>query len=58
LRGRQGLIEIGDQIILYQRNAQCYARGEHRGWEGEAYEREAQRWRQEAERQFAQLYGR
>jgi carbonic anhydrase/acetyltransferase-like protein (isoleucine patch superfamily) len=44
--------------MLYQRNAECYARGEHRGWEGEAYEREARRWRQEAERQFAELYGR
>src|SRR5690349_4598412 len=43
--------------MLYQRNAQCYARGEHRGWEGEDYEREARRWRQAAEQQFAELYG-
>jgi carbonic anhydrase/acetyltransferase-like protein (isoleucine patch superfamily) len=43
--------------MLYHRNAQCYARGEHRGWDGPEYEREAQRWRQEAEREFAQRYG-
>jgi carbonic anhydrase/acetyltransferase-like protein (isoleucine patch superfamily) len=41
---------------LYHHNALCYARGEHRGWDGAAYDEEAERWRQEAERQFAERY--
>jgi carbonic anhydrase/acetyltransferase-like protein (isoleucine patch superfamily) len=43
--------------MLYQRNAECYARGEHRGWDGPDYASEARRWQQEAERQFAERYG-
>jgi carbonic anhydrase/acetyltransferase-like protein (isoleucine patch superfamily) len=42
---------------LYQRNAECYARGDHRGWEGPDYEAEARRWQAEAEAQFRQRYG-
>ena len=41
---------------LYHRNAQCYARGEHRGWDGAEYQEAARAWRQEAERQFAERY--
>src|SRR5262245_42468747 len=41
---------------LYHRNAECYARGEHRGWDGAAYQEAARAWRQEAERQFAERY--
>jgi hypothetical protein len=43
--------------MLYHRNALCYAKGEHRGWEGPAYQAEAQAWQDEAERQFAERYG-
>jgi carbonic anhydrase/acetyltransferase-like protein (isoleucine patch superfamily) len=43
--------------MLYHRNALCYARGEHRGWEGPAYQAEAQAWQAEAERQYAERYG-
>jgi carbonic anhydrase/acetyltransferase-like protein (isoleucine patch superfamily) len=43
--------------LIYGHNAQCYARGEHRGWEGPAYERQALRWQQEVESQFALRYG-
>jgi carbonic anhydrase/acetyltransferase-like protein (isoleucine patch superfamily) len=42
--------------MLYHRNAVCYARGEHRGWEGPEYQAEARRWQEEAERQFAERY--
>jgi len=42
---------------LYKRNAECYARGDYRGWEGPAYEAEARRWQQEAEDQFRQCFG-
>ena len=42
---------------LYHRNAQHYARGEHRAWDGSEYEsaKAAERARLEAE--FAQIYG-
>jgi len=43
--------------MLYHRNALCYAKGEHRGWEGAAYQAEAQAWQDTAERQFAERYG-
>jgi len=42
---------------LYQRNAECYARGDYRGWEGPAYEAAARRWQEEAEWQFRERYG-
>ena len=42
---------------LYKRNAECYARGDYRGWEGPTYEAEARRWQQEAEDQFRQCFG-
>src|SRR5262247_569283 len=41
---------------LYHHNALCYARGEHRGWDGAVYQEEARRWQEEAERQFAERY--
>jgi len=43
---------------LYQRNAECYARGDHRGWEGPDYEAEARRWQDEAEEAIRQPYRR
>ena len=43
--------------MLYHRNAECYARGDYRGWDGPAYQSEARRWKEEAERQFAARYG-
>jgi carbonic anhydrase/acetyltransferase-like protein (isoleucine patch superfamily) len=42
--------------MLYHRNALCYARGEYRGWEGPEYAKEARRWQEEAEAQFAARY--
>jgi carbonic anhydrase/acetyltransferase-like protein (isoleucine patch superfamily) len=43
--------------MLYHRNATAYARGDHRAWHGPEYEAEWQRWRNEAEREFAARYG-
>ena len=44
--------------LLYHRNALAYARGDHRAWDGPDYQAEMARWKSEAERQFAQRYGR
>jgi carbonic anhydrase/acetyltransferase-like protein (isoleucine patch superfamily) len=44
--------------LLYHRNALAYARGDHRAWDGPEYQAEMARWKSEAERQFAQRYGR
>jgi carbonic anhydrase/acetyltransferase-like protein (isoleucine patch superfamily) len=43
--------------MLYWRNARCYAKGDHRGWEGAEYEAEMRRWQQEIEREFAEKSG-
>src|SRR5215813_2576565 len=42
---------------LYLHNALAYAVGEHRGWQGPAYEAAAKAWQAEAEREFAARYG-
>ena len=43
--------------MLYHHNAQCYARGEHRGWEGPEYEARAHAWQEDAEREFKARFG-
>jgi carbonic anhydrase/acetyltransferase-like protein (isoleucine patch superfamily) len=43
--------------MLYHRNALAYARGEHRAWDGPDYEVQSRQWKEEAERDFAALYG-
>jgi carbonic anhydrase/acetyltransferase-like protein (isoleucine patch superfamily) len=50
---------VGNRInaMLYLRNAQAYAKGEHRAWDGPDYEAESARWKQEAEQLFAAKYG-
>ena len=42
--------------MLYYRNALCYARGDHRGWEGPQYEAQMAAWKAEIEREFAQIF--
>jgi carbonic anhydrase/acetyltransferase-like protein (isoleucine patch superfamily) len=44
--------------MLYYRNALCYARGDHRGWEGPEYEAQMAAWKAEIEREFAAKHGR
>ena len=43
--------------MLYYRNAQCYARGEHRGWDGPEHAAQMAAWTAEIEREFASRYG-
>jgi carbonic anhydrase/acetyltransferase-like protein (isoleucine patch superfamily) len=43
--------------MLYYRNALCYARGDHRGWEGTEYESQMAAWKAEIEREFAATHG-
>ena len=42
---------------LYHRNAQHYARGEHRAWDGPEHEAQMAAWKAEIEREFAAKYG-
>ncbi len=44
--------------MLYSRNALCYARGDHRAWEGPQHEEQMAAWKAEIEREFAARYGR
>jgi hypothetical protein len=50
---------VGNRInaMLYHRNAQCYARGDHRGWDGPEYEAAARAWKEDAEREYKVRYG-
>jgi carbonic anhydrase/acetyltransferase-like protein (isoleucine patch superfamily) len=43
--------------LLYYRNALCYAKGEHRGWEGPEHEAQMAAWQAEIEREFKARYG-
>jgi len=43
--------------MLYHRNGACYAKGDHRAWEGPDYEAEMARHKAQFEREFAQTYG-
>jgi carbonic anhydrase/acetyltransferase-like protein (isoleucine patch superfamily) len=54
------VVRTGDSFVanrinalLYHRNAQAYAKGDHRAWEGPEYEAEMRRWQEEAERELA-----
>ena len=53
VRSRNNFVANHINAMLYHHNAQCYARGEHRGWDGP----EARRWQDEAEREFKARYG-
>jgi carbonic anhydrase/acetyltransferase-like protein (isoleucine patch superfamily) len=44
--------------MMYHRNALCYARGDHRAWEGPQYEAQMAAWKAEIEREFAAKFGR
>lgn len=57
VRTRNNFVSNRINAMLYHRNAQCYARGEHRGWEGPEYEATMRGWREELEREFKAQYG-
>jgi hypothetical protein len=42
--------------MLYYRNALCYAKGEHRGWEGVEFEAQMAAWKAEIEAEFRARY--
>lgn len=58
VRTRNNFVANKLNAMLYYRNAVCYARGDHRGWEGAAYEAQMAAWKSEIEREFAAKYGR
>jgi hypothetical protein len=43
--------------MMYWRNARCYAKGDHRGWDGPQFEAQMAAWRKEIEMEFAARYG-
>jgi carbonic anhydrase/acetyltransferase-like protein (isoleucine patch superfamily) len=43
--------------LMYWRNALCYAKGDHRGWEGPQFAAQMAAWRTQVEREFALRYG-
>jgi carbonic anhydrase/acetyltransferase-like protein (isoleucine patch superfamily) len=43
--------------LMYWRNALCYAKGDHRGWDGPQFEAQMAAWRKEIEMEFAARYG-
>jgi carbonic anhydrase/acetyltransferase-like protein (isoleucine patch superfamily) len=42
--------------LMYWRNALCYAKGDHRGWEGPQFAAQMAAWRKEIEGEFAARY--
>jgi len=42
--------------MLYHRNGACYAKGDHRAWEGPAFEAQMREHKQRFEREFAEIY--
>jgi len=44
--------------LMYWRNALCYAKGDHRGWDGPQFEAQMAAWRKEFEGEFAVRFGR
>jgi carbonic anhydrase/acetyltransferase-like protein (isoleucine patch superfamily) len=57
VRTQNSFVRNRVNAMLYLRNALAYARGDHRAWDGPAYEAELRTWQEEAERAFALRYG-
>ena len=57
VRTRNSFVANRVNAMLYHRNALCYARGEHRGWDGPEYAAAMRAWQAEAEREFKARYG-
>jgi carbonic anhydrase/acetyltransferase-like protein (isoleucine patch superfamily) len=53
VRSANSYVENKVNAMLYYRNALCYARGDHRGWDGPEYEAQMRTWRDEIERELA-----
>jgi carbonic anhydrase/acetyltransferase-like protein (isoleucine patch superfamily) len=53
VRTRDSFVANKLNAMLYFRNARCYAKGDHRAWEGEEYEADMAKWKAEIEREAA-----
>ena len=58
VRSHNNFIANKLNALMYWRNALCYAKGDHRGWDGPQFETQMAAWRREIELQFAARYGR
>jgi carbonic anhydrase/acetyltransferase-like protein (isoleucine patch superfamily) len=52
VRTANSFVANKSNAMLYWRNARCYAKGDHRAWDGPEYEAEMRAWQQEIEREF------
>jgi hypothetical protein len=57
VRTHNNFLYTHTNAMLYFRNAQCYARGDCRGWDGPEFEAQMQAWRAETEAEFKARYG-
>lgn len=53
VRTRDSFLANKLNAMLYLRNARCYAKGDHRAWDGPEFEAEMARWKAEIEREAA-----
>jgi carbonic anhydrase/acetyltransferase-like protein (isoleucine patch superfamily) len=58
VRSKSNFVANKLNAMLYYRNALCYARGDHRAWDGPEHEAQMAAWQDEIEREFAARYGR
>jgi len=58
VRSQNSFIANKLNALMYWRNALCYAKGDHRGWDGPQFEAQMAAWRGEIELEFATRYGR
>lgn len=54
VRTRNSFVDNRVNAMLYLCNAQAYAKGEHRAWDGREFEAALRRWTEEAERELAE----
>jgi hypothetical protein len=57
MRTRDSFVANRVNAMLYHRNALAYARGDHRAWDGPAYEEAMRRWKAEAVRELLARQG-
>jgi carbonic anhydrase/acetyltransferase-like protein (isoleucine patch superfamily) len=53
VRNQNNLVANRLNALMYWRNALCYAKGDHRGWDGPQFEAQMAAWRKEIEMEFA-----
>jgi carbonic anhydrase/acetyltransferase-like protein (isoleucine patch superfamily) len=58
VRTKNNFIANKLNALMYWRNALCYAKGDHRGWEGPQFAAQMAAWRTEIESEFQRRYAR